>query len=152
MKKGTTLLFGVAGMTLITGLLLSGCAHTQSDEGTIKQIEDKDARQQIEKGKTTRNEILKWFGAPDKTIDAGVSPQTKAVTADDVNTAQKHEVTIGKNQEVYVYEHSETRTEGGFPVPFRGKRKISSIRKNALMIWIDKDSGIVQDYSYRKEI
>lgn len=142
MKKGTIVLFGFVGIILIAGLSLSGCVTThevqgsKTDEGTI---------QQIEKGKTTRSEILKWFGEPDRTIGAGVAGESKTTVTGDVSVAQKQEITVGKNQEIYIYQYSETEKQFGV-------HNSRAERKNTLMIWIDKDTGIVQDYGYKKEI
>lgn len=118
MKKRTILVLGLAGITLFAGLLLFGCAHTQSvrDDGTIQQGDDEDMAQQINKGKTTRNMIIKAFGVPDRTVETGV----------------------GKNQEVYVYEHVRWRPFGG-------------VEKKETLVWINKDTGLVEDYSYKEE-
>jgi hypothetical protein len=141
MKKGTIALFGLAGVVLITGLLLSGCLTMNVDKGG--KI-DESATQQIEKGKTTRNEILKWFGVPDRTIGADVTEKSKITAPEDEDREPK--ITVGKNQEIYVYEYSEVKGRLGL-FTVGGSKK-----KNTLMIWIDKDSGIVQDYGYKKEI
>lgn len=130
---------------LILVSFLFGCASTyvkgsRIDDAMVKRIEV---------GKTNRSDILKMFGAPDRIIDAGAVATSKSAVAGDVNVASKQEVVVGKNQEIYIYEY--LIKKAGPPVlsDFGGKIQES---KNTLMIWIDKDTGIVQDYGYKKEI
>lgn len=107
---------------------------------------DENALTQIQIGKTTRSDILKMFGAPDKIIDAGGSAALKSQTVGDVNLATKQEVVVGKNQEIYIYQYAKEKNIHYY------HGVSTSEKKNTLMIWMDKDTGIVQDYGYKKEI
>jgi len=149
MKKGTIALFGFVGTTLIAGLLLSGCISL-STQGS--RIEDS-LIAKIEKGKTTKAEILKCFGAPDQIIQTGITAEAKTAIEGDKNLTSQQNVSIGKNQEVYIYEYVENRTTKNiYEVRFGTGPGATISKKNTLMIWIDKDTGIVQDYGYKKEI
>jgi hypothetical protein len=125
----------------ILGLMLfANCATAISTKGT--RI-DENAVKQIQIGKTTRSDILKMFGAPGGIIDTGTGAALKSRTTGDINLATKQEVAVGKNQEIFTYEYSERKAYTALH---------TTEKKNTLMIWIDKDTGIVQDYGYRKEI
>jgi len=131
-------------------LFLVGCATVQSTQGNKL---DEQVIAQIEKGKTTQSEILKLFGAPDRIIEAGIAGKLQTDIAGDISLSSKQNISLGKNQEIYIYEYMEATTETSyfFEAYRMGDKKITQ-RKNTLMIWIDKETGIVQDYGYKKEI
>lgn len=135
---------------VLIGILLSGCATVQSTQGS--KLDEKMIAQ-IEKGKTTRSEILKLFGAPDRIIDAGISGTAENSIKGDVNLSTQQNISLGKNQEIYIYEYIEERTETpGLLLAYGMGDVKKTSKKNTLMIWLDKDTGIVQDYGYKKEI
>ena len=134
-------------MGVVLCLLFAGCATSKSTQGTM--IKERDVCG-IEKGKTTRSEILKNFGAPDRIIDAGLTGESKTSVAGDVNLSSHQNISLGKNQEIYIYEYTEE--SGRFFAISAFARTNTRKLKNTLMIWIDKDTGIVQDYGYKKEI
>ena len=149
MKKGTILLFGFAVMVLLAGLFLSGCVSLSTQGSRIEN----NLIAKIEKGKTTKSEILKCFGAPDRIIETGVTAEAKTAIKGDTNIASQQNITIGKNQEIYIYEYLENRTTKNVLEVRYGTGPGATIsKKNTLMIWIDKDTEIVQDYGYKKEI
>jgi uncharacterized protein YpmB len=84
------------------------------------------------------------FGAPNRIIDTVGSGTSKPQVSREVNRATKEEVSLGKKQEIYTYEYLESKTN----MVTLGE----SEKKNTLMIWIDKDTEIVQDYGYKGEI
>jgi len=129
---------------LILVSFLFGCATTYVKGSRIDEV----AVKKIEVGKTTRSDVLKMFGAPDKIIDAGGVVTLKSAVTGDVDIASKQEIAVGKNQEIYIYEYEEKvgLVHGG------GYFEVREVKKNTLMIWIDKGTGIVQDYGYKKEI
>ena len=122
-------------------MFLFNCATTTKgvriDENAVKEIRI---------GKATRTDILKMFGPPDNIIDAGGSAALKSQTVGDVNLATKQEVVVGKNQEIYIYQYTKVKKVHYY------HGVSSSEKKNTLMIWMDKDTGIVQDYGYKREI
>jgi len=142
-------IFLLTFLTAILASFLFSCAETyikgnRIDEATVKKIEV---------GKTNRSDVLKMFGAPDRIIDTGVVATSEGAEVGFVNVTPKQESATGKNQEVYIYEYVIRRVGTfvgtGFGTGFGGKVQE---KKNSLMIWIDKDTGIVQDYGYKKEI
>jgi hypothetical protein len=128
------------------GLFLSGCVTTHHTKGSKV---DESMLTRIEKGKTARSDILKWFGSPDRIIGAGITAETKTAMKGDIELAHKSQTSIGENQEIYIYEYFDTSGVGGL---FLWYGTSSRERKNTLMIWIDKETGLVQDYGYKKEI
>ncbi len=130
---------------LILVSLLFSCTATYVKGSRIDEM----AVKKIEVGKTNRSDILKIFGAPDRIIDTGTVATSKSAVAGDINVASKQEVAVGKNQEIYIYEYIKRKTTDYF----FGSGDISKTQeyKNSLMIWIDKNTGIVQDYGYKKE-
>ena len=141
MRKIFCLTFLIA---ILTSFLFS-CAETyikgsRIDDATVKGIEV---------GKTNRNDVLKMFGAPDRIIDTGVVATSKGAAIGFVNVIPKQESEVGKNHEVYIYEYV-IRKIGTFVGLGLGGEVQE--KKNTLMIWINKDTGIVQDYGYKKEI
>lgn len=137
----------IIAWTLILVLFLFSCFTGTHIKGSrIDEV----AVKKIEAGKTTRSDILKMFGAPERIIDAGGVVTSKSAVTGDVNIASKQEVVVGKNQEIYIYEYEEEAVTTYIFYYVGSKRK--EVKKNTLMIWIDKDTGIVQDYGYKKEI
>ena len=138
-------IFLLTFLTAILASFLFSCAETyikgsRIDEATVKKIEV---------GKTNRSDVLKMFGAPDRIIDTGVVATSKGAVVGFVNVAPKQESAVGKNQEVYIYEYVIRKVGTLVGTGFGGEVRE---KKNSLMIWIDKDTGIVQDYGYKKEI
>lgn len=131
-------------LVLIFNSFLLSCVTTHVKGSRIDEL----AIKKIEVGKTNRSDVLKMFGAPDKIIDAGGVVTSKSAVTGDVDIAAKQEIAVGKNQEIYIYEYEEKvgLVHGG------GYFEVREEKKNTLMIWIDKDTGIVQDYGYKKEI
>jgi hypothetical protein len=129
-------------LVMLSVMLLSNCVPFSHSSGT--QIDEK-ALKQIEIRKTTRGDILKMFGAPDKIIDSGIAGALKSQTKGDVELTTKQEVAVGKNQEIYIYEYVEREGHYGFS-------DSSTVRRNTLMVWINKDTGIVEDYGYNRQI
>ena len=114
-------------LVLIAGTLI-GCASVQPvEKGNLTPGM---AKTSIIKGKTTQNEILTVFGAPNIV--------TKNKTGNEVWTYDKMSVESG-NSEVY----GTLILVGG-----SGSRSSSSTRSFTLMIEFD-DSDVVRDYSYR---
>jgi hypothetical protein len=101
---------------------------------------------QIQIGKTTQSDILKMFGVPDRIIDAGTGAASKSQTVGDVNVPNKEEVIVDKNQEIFICEYEEEKTVVFYFV------MSSSEKRNTLMILMDKDTGIVEDYGYKRKI
>ena len=126
----------------MVGLMFLACCMISTKGSRINESDVK----QIQIGKTTQSDILKMFGVPDRIIDAGTGAASKSQTVGDVNLAIKEEVIVDKNQEIFIYEYEEEKTVVFYFV------MSSSEKKNTLMIWMDKDTGIVQDYGYKREI
>ena len=138
-------IFLLTSLTTILASFLFSCAETyikgnRIDEAMVKKIEV---------GKANRSDVLKMFGAPDRIIDTGVVATSKGAVVGFVNVAPKQESAVGKNQEVYIYEYVIRKVGTLFGTGFGGEVREN---KNSLMIWIDKNTGIVQDYGYKKEI
>ena len=84
------------------------------------------------------------FGVPNRIIDTVGSTTSKHQVSGEVNRATKEEVSLGKKQELYIYDYFESKTN----MVTLGE----SEKENTLMIWIDKDTEIVRDYGYKGEI
>jgi hypothetical protein len=127
-------------LIVIVLMLLANCVSTSTKGVPL----DETAIKQIQIGRTNKTEILKMFGAPNRIIDTVGSGTSKPQVSREVNRATKEEVSLGKKQEIYIYEYLESKTN----MVTLGE----SEKKNTLMIWIDKDTEIVQDYGYKGEI
>jgi hypothetical protein len=124
------------------GLMFLACCMIATKGSRINESDVK----QIQIGKTTQSDILKMFGVPDRIIDAGTAAASKSQTVGDVNVPNNEEVIVDKNQEIFIYEYEEENTVVFYFV------MSSSEKRNTLMVWMDKDTGIVQDYGYKREI
>lgn len=127
----------------LLALCLCGCITSYSTHGT--QIEEYMVAK-IEKGETTRSNVLKWFGVPYKIVDAGSRVGLDLDTNGDVDPDGRAVSSVEINEEIYIYESSVESIEARFLLlSFEHSRRTST-----LMIWIDRDTGIVQEYRYRK--
>lgn len=146
MRRNIFIMSRLALVLIFNSFLLS-CVTTYVKGSRIDEVVVK----KIEVGKTNRSDILKMFGAPDRIIDEGGVVASKSVVAGDIDIASKQEMTVGKNQEIYIYEYVEAKNiDYYFGTGALGGKV--EVKKNTLMIWIDKDTGKVQDYGYKKEI
>lgn len=124
MKKILIILFGA--------VLFTGCATIKETSGTSIQ---KTTLTKITKGKTTTTDILTWFGPPDKIIYYSVLNKQN----------------IKQRYMVYVYEYilkGGMTFAQGYPI---AQEKLNE-NKNTLLIWINRNTGIVENYIYKKGI
>lgn len=121
---------------LLFSLCLCGCISSRSTHGT--QIDGLMVAK-IEKGKTTKSDILRWFGIPLRILDAGSGKESEPYAAEGAGESA--------NQEIYIYEYSveHIRANFFFTIDFNHEKQ-----NNSLMIWIDRETGTVQDYKYRQ--
>lgn len=128
-------------LVMLCFMFLASCISS-----TKGSLIDETAVNKIEIKKSTKSDILKLFGAPDRIVDTGLAGAAKSQTTGDVDLKTRQEVTVGKNEEIYIYEYVENKLSIFYII------NRTSQKKNTLMVWINKDTGIVQDYGYKKEI
>jgi len=110
-------------------------------------------------GKTTKQEILLWFGPPLAIARKGKvmkipSPDVQKASSYELDSdtflelfSGKHEVT--ENHIVYYYTYSETKGTGTV-ILFAGTES-SRLIVNKLWILINRETGIVEDYMFREQ-
>ncbi len=147
------------------GLLYGGCAVMPHSYTAGEPISEKTV-ERIQPGKTTKGEIIQWFGLPqsiEKPIvekEAAVEREEKVATGGawlvgGGTTFQpsfelfssKHKIT--KDHRIYVYTF--TKTKGGtFVILFFGSTDSHSL-SDKLLILVNEKTEIVEDYIFRKE-
>ncbi len=117
---------------LVCVLLLVGCATLKETTGTpIKST----SLEKIIKGKTTITDLLTWWGPPYRILSYSVLNKQG----------------VKKRYIVYIYEYIIKGTKAfakGYPIA----QERASENKNVLIIWIDKNTGIVENYIYKQGI
>jgi len=110
-------------------------------------------------GKTTKQEILLWFGPPLAIARKGKvmkipSPDVQKTSSYELDSdtflelfSGKHEIT--ENHIVYYYTYSETKGTGAF-ILFAGTDS-SRLIVDKLWILINRETGIVEDYMFREQ-
>lgn len=117
---------------LVCVILLAGCSSISETSGTAIE---RTSLKKIIKGNTTTTDILTWFGPPDKIIYYSVLNKQN----------------IRQRYMVYVYEYiikGGMTFAKGYPI---ANEKISE-NKNTLLIWINRNTGRVENYIYKKGI
>lgn len=124
---------------LVMALFIAGCVGAQKT-GSFNQYT---AEQVLVKGKTTKQEVLEKFGAPNivtKQADYMPKIQSKDIQIEMPATATA--------DEVWTYSKSSMDMSGAWASVFLlgGFGSSTSMKMFTLMIYFDK-AGIVQDYS-----
>jgi len=141
----------LSGTILLAGMNLWGC--------NIRSVEydltfDEDEIERIHLGKTTKEEILDWFGPPNAMATKGKSFQfassSAGIKAEPISNEILFELFSGKHQlanyhSVYFYSTSGT---SGLDVPFISN---TSADINQLWVLVNQESGLVVDYVYRPQ-
>jgi hypothetical protein len=134
-----------------TALLLLGCAALTGclyGSSTSKQESFTKAEvKKIEPGKTTKEEILKWFGAPLAIARKG--DEDKVILAENVRAETFLELfaakrTLTESNIIYYYRNLETNSAGGVIVFAVMQQNRTATTK--LWVLIDNRSGLVEDY------
>ena len=143
---------------LWTVILLGGCAIM----GAKHKGEESFNKGQINKilpGKTTKQEILLWFGPPlsiarkgrvMKIPSADVQKRSSYELQSDIFFelfSAKHEIT--ENHIIYYYTYSETKNTAVLITLYLTGR--SKLVVDKLWILINTETGIVEDYIFRKQ-
>ncbi len=148
---------------MLSIIFLSGCA-IMPISGEVGKPFDENLISRIQRGKTTKAEINQWFGVPKAVARkggkvklptaiaapyaGGMEMPGEEVSSDTYFTLfSKNEVTEHHIIYLYVY----TTSKGmSFSMPFFGSMSGKAL-KNTLVILIDDDKGIVDDYVYDKQ-
>ena len=138
-------------LLLVACAALTGCLYASGSNIQEKTF-SKTGVKKIEPGKTTKEDILKWFGPPLAIARKG--DEDKIMTVENVRADTFLELFSAKrplteNDVVYYYRNVETSVSGGailFAV-------VSESRSATAKLWvlIDYRNGIVEDFLTREE-
>lgn len=149
------------GIVFVSILLFSGCfvaPYTYTCGQPIKE----DKLKKIEAGKTTKEEIIQWFGVPSVVVKKGEKAnvtttqygasgviQSIGSSFDELFSlfSSKH-----KQKDSYIiYYYDYTKTEGAtFSIIFFSPSSSRALTDKLLML-IDENTGIVEDYIFSKQ-
>lgn len=154
------------GVVVITAtMFLWGCAimpHKYTSGEPIKE----DKTKMIQPGKTTKEEIIQWFGIPtviakkDEKMSlpiemAGMMGVTggevgkQEVSSDTFFNLFSSKHKLMENHRIYYYRY--TKSSGtNFSMPFFGYSGGRALT-DKLLVLINEDTGIVEDYIFRKQ-
>lgn len=150
-----------AAIVMICVSLLSGCfvaPYTYTCGQSIKE----DKLKKIEAGKTTKEEIIKWFGVPSTVVNKG---EKAGVTATQYGAAGLIQSTGFSFDELFslfssrhkskeshvIYYYDYTKTEGAtFNIIFFSPSN-SKVLTDKLLVLIDENTCIVEDYIFSKQ-
>lgn len=131
---------------------LAGCYTYQPTISTKGSKIDESLVVKIERGKSTRSDVLKWFGSPTRIIT--YEPKVTGMAASkegESGQLVKSEIAVTANQEVYIWEY-EVRTEVFFMVALNAYRsRTSKEAKDTLIVFINRETGVVEDFGFRRE-
>jgi hypothetical protein len=106
----------------------------------------------IERGKSTRADVLKLFGSPTRVLQydpkvAGMG----AVKQTEQGSMAKGEIVLTANQGIYMWEYEvEKREETMLALrAYVAERRQQA--KDSLIVFINRETGIVEDFGFRKE-
>lgn len=131
--------------SLFASIVLSGCMYATA---TFKEDSFVNADiKKIEPGRTTKEEILKWFGPPLAIAKKG--EEDKIIPLENVRVATFLELFATKHiltetDIIYYYRNVDIETKTGAVLLVISESKRSAATK--LWILIDTRSGIVEDY------
>lgn len=131
-------------LLLVACTTLAGCLYASSS--SKQETFSKSAVKKIEPGRTTKEEILKWFGPPLAIAHKGDGD--KIITVENVRAdtflelfSAKHPLT--ESDVVYYYRNVETTSSGGVVVFVVTENNRSATSK--LWVLINNRNGIVED-------
>lgn len=154
-----------AGCLFVSFLVVSmtGCA-IMPIRGEVGKPFDENLISKIQRGKTTKEEITCWFGVPKAVARKGgkvklpsaiATPYTGGVempgeeVSSDTYFALFPKNKVTESHLIYLYVY--TTSKGmSFSMPFFGSMSGKAL-KNTLVILIDDDKGVVDDYVYDKQ-
>lgn len=142
----------MSGAILLAGMNLWGC-FSKSVEYDF--IFDEDEIERIHLGKTTKENILDWFGPPKAMATKGKKFQFASSSAgskaEPINNeilfelfSEKHQLT--NHHSVYFYSTSGTSGAEMFLISFV---YVQAPETNRLWVLVNQESGLVEDYVYR---
>ena len=137
-------------LLLVACAAMTGCLHfSASDKG--EKTFSKAGVNKIEPGKTTKEDILKWFGPPLAIARKG--DEDKIMTAENVRADTFLELFSAKrplteNDVVYYYRNVDTSNSGTLIVLIQTSERRSATAK--LWVLIDDRNGIVEDFLTRE--
>lgn len=106
----------------------------------------------IERGKTTRADVLKWFGTPSriltyepKVTSVGASKETVA------GSTVRGELSVTANQEVYIWEYEVKKSVETMMALRAYVGTEVHEAKDSLTVFINRETGIVEDFGFRRE-
>lgn len=163
MKKEVILKFASCLFVSFFVVSMTGCAIMPM-RGEVGKPFDENLISKIQRGKTTKEEITRWFGVPKAVARKGGKVKLPAAMATpyaggmempgeevpaDTYFALFPKNKVTENHIIYLYVY--TTSKGmNFYMPFFGYMGGKAL-KNTLVILIDDDKGIVDDYVYDKQ-
>jgi len=141
----------LSGTILLAGINFWGCGMTSTEYDFTF---DEEEIERIHLGKTTKEEILDWFGPPNAMATKGkifqFASSSAGIKAEPISNEILFELFSGKHQlanhhSVYFYSTSETT--GGQVLFILG----TSADINKLWVLVNQESGLVEDYVYRPQ-
>jgi hypothetical protein len=135
--------------------------------GEVGKPFDENLINKIQRGKTTKEEITRWFGVPKAVAKKGEKVRLPTVTAtpymgmggvempgeevsSDTYFALFSKQQVKENHIIYLYVYTTSKGKI-FSMPFFGSMG-GKVLKNTLVILIDDDKDIVEDYVYDKQV
>lgn len=131
---------------------LAGCYTYQPTITTKGSRIDESLVAKIERGKATRSDVLKWFGSPTRIIT--YEPKVTGMAGSkesDRGRMVKGEITLTANQEVYIWEYEVTKKVFFMVALSAYESRTSQEAKDTLIIFINRETGIVEDFGFRRE-
>ena len=133
-------------LLLVACTALTGCVFFSGTD-TTRETFSKAAVKKIEPGKTTKDDILKWFGPPVAIARKG--EEDKIISVENVRADTFLELfsakrTLTEHDIVYYYRSVKSSKSGVLVVFAAGENTRSSTAK--LWVLIDDRNGIVEDF------
>jgi hypothetical protein len=126
---------------------------------TVEEPMNADQIQEIQRGKTTKQEILEWFGPPIAIARKGTivkvpSPGLRKKGAEEIHSDTFFELfsernVISEHDIIYYYFYAESKSTAAVCVV--GVSDKGRLAVDKLWILINEKTGIVEDYVYREQ-
>jgi hypothetical protein len=153
-------------------MCLSSCINISKSRSSFKvgKALNEKLIENIEKNKTTMSEILKWFGAPHHIVHGkGYEAEAPLIVRGETNPTgydvsavrwyhRRSLDSIYENWVMFIYEFQASYAKKDaygviiLPVILKDSEDNTTMGKDELVIFINEDSQLVENYGFRKEI
>lgn len=156
MSKNTKIVSpALLALAVLITLTLKGCLVVGGTTKLDDQISEKSVKQ-ITAGKTTKSEILEWFGPPTAIARRGKSLAIPDADFDGTRTVDsetffelfsiKHDLT--EDHIIYYYQSFKVGSTAGIFLFVGSESK--KVHSSKIWMLINNNTGIVEDYVYKK--